>query len=194
MTIISQILSLYICSAAGILTLFVFVIARFFDNLGSELVSIKDEAGIRVRFGCPSVISANYLPELIGMIIKEFPVIRPHITELDGNSCFSTLVNRELDIAISMGTVPRSKAIVTKKLNSIPMAMILPEGHRFIKEGFWPKTDFATEKWIAIQEDCGGTQDLREGLSQYGVVPDFVASTNSIEAALSYVEMKLGIV
>ncbi len=38
MTIISQILSLYIWSAAGILMLFVFVIARFFDKRRREQI------------------------------------------------------------------------------------------------------------------------------------------------------------
>lgn len=35
--------------------------------------------------------------------------------------------------------------------------------------------------------------ELLAGLSQFGITPEFSASTNSIEAALDYVEMGLGI-
>jgi DNA-binding transcriptional LysR family regulator len=76
---------------------------------------------------------------------------------------------------------------------SLPLCLVLPHGHRFIKDGFWPKSDFAREKWIAVQEQSGGAQELREGLMQFGVAPEFSASTNSIDAALKYVEMGLGI-
>ena len=70
---------------------------------------------------------------------------------------------------------------------------MVPESHRFVKKGFWPKSDFAAERWIAVQEDTGGVDDLKNGLSNFGIVPDFSASTNSIEAALNYVSIGLGI-
>lgn len=167
--------------------------AKFFDNLESEISSIKDEAGIRIRFGCPSIISANYLPELISILLQNFPALRPHVTELEGGTSFTALINREIDAAVSFGPPPRSKSIIVKSLFTIPMALVLPQGHRFLKQGYWPKDDFAKEKWIAIQEQSGGTRDLLEGLSSFGISPEFVASTNSVQAAFRYIEMGLGI-
>jgi DNA-binding transcriptional LysR family regulator len=167
--------------------------ASFFDNLELQLALIKDQAGVRVRFGCPSVISANYFPELIGIVIDKFPQVRPHITELEGYGIFAALINKEIDVAISMCTPPKSKSITSKKLLSIPMALIVPAKHRFATDGFWPKSDFINEKWIAIQDSSGGTQELRQGLSLLGISPQFVASTNSVEATLMYVNMGLGI-
>jgi len=168
-------------------------IAKFFDSLETEISSIKDEAGIRVRFGCPSIISANYLPELMSMLLENFPSLRPHVTELEGGTSFTALINREIDVAVSFGAPPRSKSIVVKPLFTIPMSLVLPQGHRFLKHGCWPKDDFAKEKWIAIQEQSGGTRDLLEGLSSFGISPEFVASTNSVQAAFRYIEMGIGI-
>ncbi len=165
-------------------------LARFFDNLESDLLALKDDAGVRIRFGCPSVISSNYLPELIRRMIEKFPVVRPYISELDGYDGATALINREIDIAISFVDLIRSKAVTAKKLMSVPMAMIVPENHRFVKEGFWPKSDFAREKWISVQ---ARNEELEEGLSQYGLTPEYVASTTSIAAALKYVEMGIGI-
>ena len=92
-----------------------------------------------------------------------------------------------------MADLPRSKSIVSTKIVSLPLAVIVHENHRFVKKGFWPKTDFAEEKWIAVQERTGGVDDLKAGLTNYGIVPEFSASTNSIEAALNYVTMGIGI-
>lgn len=168
-------------------------ISKFFDNIEAEVNTIKDSSGLRIRFGCPSVISSNYLPDLVRKILEKYKHIRPFIHELDGNRNYNALLDKEIDIAISCFEPPKSRMITVKKLFTIPMALILPEDHRFLKGGFWPKADFATEKWIAIQEDSGGTLELLEGLSRLGISPEFVVSTNSIEAAMKYVEMKLGI-
>lgn len=172
--------------------LFKFV-SKFFDNLDSELLAVKDDSGVRVRFGCPSVISSNYFPELVSIIVRKYPAMRPHVSELDGYKPFISLINREIDVSLSFGNPPRSKSVVVHDVVSIPLCIVLPKEHRFLKDGFWPKSDFAKEKWIAVQEQSGGTQELREGLIQFGVTPEFSASTNSIEAALKYVEMGLGI-
>ncbi|HAN22007.1 MAG TPA: hypothetical protein DCP51_10140 [Clostridiales bacterium] len=167
-------------------------LARFFESLSAEISSLKD-AGIRLRFGCPSVISSNYLPPLIRQVRARFPELRPHVSELDGIRSLAALANREIDVAISFQGIPKSKSIIAKKLLTIPLALVIPRGHRFSTGRFWPKTDFAGEKWIAIQEESGGTHELREGLSQFGISPEIVASTNSVEAALQYVEMGLGL-
>jgi DNA-binding transcriptional LysR family regulator len=167
--------------------------AKAFNDLESTLKSLKDDVGIRLKVACPSVISANFLPKIISGLIDDFPFLRPNILEIEGNGVFGAIFNKEIDIAITMADLPRSKSIVSTKIVSLPMAVIVPENHRFVKKGFWPKTDFAEEKWIAIQERTGGVDDLKAGLTNYGIVPEFSASTNSIEAALNYVSMGIGI-
>lgn len=168
-------------------------ISPFFEGLEPCLASLKETSRTLVRLGCPAVISAHYLPELVALLLERYPNIQPNVVELEGTSIYGALLNREIDIAITMAALPRSKAIETKKLLTIPLCMVLPEDHLFLKEGFWPKSDFAKVKWIALQEQTGATRDLREGLSQFGISPEFVASTNSVEAVLNYVSMGLGI-
>jgi len=167
--------------------------AKAFNDLESTLKSLKDEVGIRFRVACPSVVSVNFLPEIIANILAKFPFLRPNILEIEGNAVFGALLNKKIDIAISMANIPRSKLILATKIISLPLALIVPGNHRFVQEGFWPKSDFAIEKWIAIQEETGGVDDLKTGLINLGIVPEFSASTNSIEAALNYVSMGIGI-
>ena len=166
---------------------------KAFRDLELTLRSLKDDGAVNLRVACPSVISVNFLPQIISPLLNEFPYLRPNIVEIEGNAIFAALLNKNIDIAISMADLPRSKSILSTKIITLPLALVLPENHRFIKKGFWPKSDFATERWIAVQEDTGGVDDLKSGLSNLGIVPDFSASTNSIEAALNYISIGLGI-
>ena len=168
-------------------------LAKFFDNVDAELSSLKDRSGIRLRIGCPSIISSRYLSGLIRELVAKYSGIRPCVFELDGMANVSSLMNRELDVAISFSIPEGSAALSGKLLYEFPMCLVVPEGHRFASKGFWPKSDFAAERWIAIQEASGGTHELRVGLTQFGISPEYSVSTNSIEAALDYVELGLGI-
>ena len=168
-------------------------IAKFFDNVDAELSSLKDRSGVRLRIGCPSIISSHYLSGLIRELVAAHPEIRPCVYELDGMASMSALFNREVDVAISFSAPERSASLESRQLFEFPMCIVVPESHRFVSKGFWPKSDFASVRWIAIQEASGGTHELRVGLTQFGLSPEYSASTNSIEAALDYVELGLGL-
>lgn len=167
--------------------------SKFFDELETTVKNIEDDAGVRVKIACPQVISVNFLPQIITHLIKEFPNLRPNVVELEGRQIFGYLLNKEIDVAITMSDLPRSKLIQSTKILSLPLSIIVPVDHKFVKEGFWPKTDFAEAKWISIQEHTGGDEDLKEGLTNFGISPEFTASTNSVEAAMNYVAAGVGI-
>lgn len=167
--------------------------SKFFSELETTVKSLKDNEGVRLRIACPSVISVNFLPRIIGPLIKDFPFIRPNVVELEGYQIFGALFNKEIDVGITMADLPRSKLIASTKIIALPKSLVVPENHKFVTEGIWPKADLAEAKWISIQEKTGGNDDLRQGLSNLGITPEFSASTNSVEAAMNYVSIGLGI-
>ena len=167
--------------------------SRFFNELESTIKKLDDDAGVRLRIACPVVISVNYLPRIIQPLLKEFPFLRPNVIELEGHHIFGALFNREIDVAITMSDLPRSKSLASTKILSLPLSVVVPENHKFVKDGFWPKTDFADAQWISIQEKTGGDEDLKQGLSNLGITPEFTASTNSVEAAMNYISIGVGI-
>ena len=167
--------------------------SKFFNELETVLKNLEDDTGIKLKIACPSVISVNYLPKIISPLLKEFPALRPNVIELEGHLIYGALFNKEIDVAITMSDLPRSKSIASTKILTLPLSVIVPEKHQFVKEGFWPKTDFADAQWISIQEHTGGDEDLKQGLSNLGITPEFSASTNSVEAAMNYVSIGLGI-
>jgi DNA-binding transcriptional LysR family regulator len=167
--------------------------SKFFNELETTLKNLEDDAGLRLRIACPQVISVNYLPRIIGPLLEDFSNLRPNVVELEGRLIFSALLNKEIDVGITMSELPRSKSIISTKILTLPLSLIVPENHKFVKEGFWPKTDFAEAKWISIQEKTGGDEDLKQGLTNFGITPEFTASTNSVEAAMNYVSIGVGI-
>jgi DNA-binding transcriptional LysR family regulator len=168
-------------------------VAPFFARLDGELADLRQGAGVRLRFGCPLVISAHYLPELIARVVRQRPELQPHITELEGSRIFTALVAKEIDVAIAFAPPPRARNVTVHPLLTLPLCLVVPTGHPFAREGFWAKADFSGVRWIALQEPTGGTDPLREGLSRLGLVPEFAAATNSIEAALNYVARGIGL-
>ncbi len=168
-------------------------LSHFFDNIDSRLATLRNAAAIPLRLGCPSVISSHYLPLLIRELMEKYPSLLPRIFEADGRHAVSMLTENEVDAAITFAAPSQNKSLHVVRLAKIPMALVVPANHRFASRGFWPKSDFPGERWIAIQENTGGTLELLAGLSQFGLTPEFSVSTNSIEAALDYVEMGMGI-
>jgi len=168
-------------------------VGPFFDRLDEELSRLRDAAGIRLRLGCPAVISSHYLPELVSRLVAARPEVRPQITELEGVRVFAALQAQELDVAIAFAAPPRTRQLAVHELLTLPNCLVAPAGHPFVREGYWAKRDLAAVRWIALQEATGGTRDLREGLLRLGLTPEFAASTNSIEAALNYVAHGLGL-
>ena len=79
----------------------------------------------------------------------------------------ASLEAKEADVAVLFLTKHRSKSLEIRNLAHFPMALVVPAGHRFAVKGFWPKSDFSAERWIAIQEKSGGTEELLAGLSRF---------------------------
>lgn len=172
--------------------LFKFV-STFFDNLERELVAVKDESAERVSFGCPMIISVNYFPELLASLKTKFNKILPCVKEVEGSEIFTELLANNVDIAVTLAPVPQNKKLSSKKIASLPLSIVVPESHSFASDGFWAKSDFKKQQWVCLQGTTGGSSELVEGMAILGATPEFVVSTNSVEAALSYVESGFGI-
>ena len=168
-------------------------LAGFFDNLDAELVAVKDESAVRISLGCPMIISSNYFPELVSVMKLQFTKILPCITEIEGSDLFAQILSRRVDIGVTMANLPVNKILCSKKIISLPMSIVVPTGHAFTEKGFWPKADFPKQQWICLQGSTGGSSELIEGMTLLGATPNFVVSTNSVDAALNYVESGFGI-
>lgn len=109
-------------------------LSRFFDNIESELATLGGDAPIRFRIACPSIISAKYLPKLIGELTAKFPKLRPNVFEADGVQCLARLNRKEVDVAIAFSVQYKSKSLEIMNLAKFPMALVVPVGHRFAQK------------------------------------------------------------
>jgi DNA-binding transcriptional LysR family regulator len=162
-----------------------------------KLATIEDElSGLhrtRLRIGCAAFISDNYIPEILPGLMKDFPDVLTQVFELEGNDPYRSLISRDIDLVISSEAPPRSRAIVSEILLTLPFSIIVPKGHPFEKELIWSESFMMRTKWVSLQENTGGMFKLATELKKVSLTPSYSAATNSVSTALKYISMGLGI-
>lgn len=162
-----------------------------------KLATIEDElSGLhrtRLRIGCAAFISDNYIPEILPGLMKDFPDVLTQVFELEGNDPYRSLISRNIDLVISSEAPPRSRAIVSEILLTLPFSVIVPKGHPFEKELVWSESFMMRTKWVSLQENTGGMFKLATELKKVSLTPSYSAATNSVSTALKYISMGLGI-
>ena len=162
-----------------------------------KLATIEDElSGLhrtRLRIGCAAFISDNYIPEILPGLMKDFPDVLTQVFELEGNDPYRSLISRNIDLVISSEAPPRSRAIVSEILLTLPFSVIVPKGHPFEKELVWSESFMMRTKWVSLQENTGGMFKLATELKKVSLTPSYSAATNSVSTALKYISMGLGV-
>ena len=161
-----------------------------------KLATIEDElSGLnrtRLRIGCSAFISDNYIPEILPGLMEEFPDVLTQVYELEGNEPYRSLIARDIDLVISSEAPPKSRAITSEAILTLPFSIVVPKGHPFEKELIWSETFLMKTKWVSLQENTGGMLRLAEELKKISLTPSYSAATNSMSTALKYVSMGLG--
>jgi DNA-binding transcriptional LysR family regulator len=165
----------------------------FMEKLATIEDDIKGLHRTRLRIGCAAVISDHYIPEILPGLIEEFPDVLTQVFELEGNNPYKSLITRNLDMVISSEAPPRSRAIISKLILTLPLCLIVPKDHPFTKKIEWTESFFMNTKWICLQENTGGMLKLTEELKKICLSPSYSAGTNSIATALKYISMNLGV-
>ena len=168
-------------------------VAPFMEQLATLEDDLQGFHRIRLKIGCSTLISDSYLPKLLPQLMERFPELLPHVFDLDGYDSYKRLISRELDIVISADPVPRSKAIETIHLLSLPMAIIMPKDHPLVDSFEWDHKKLRAERWIALNENYGSMSNLSQELKRVSLTPSYGAATNSITSALKYVSIGLGL-
>lgn len=168
-------------------------VGPFMEDVATLEDDLKGLRRLRLKIGCPGLISENYLTQILPILMKKHPNFLPQIVELEGLEPYKSLITRDLDIVISSEKIPRSNAIKTVKILTLPFSVIISKKHPLAKNFNWDENLLRGERWISLQERTGGMRILFEEMSKIGMSPTFSAATNSISTALKYIGMNLGI-
>jgi len=168
-------------------------VAPFMEKLSSIEDELRGLHRTRLRIGCPALISDYYIPELLPGLMEDFPDVMTQVFELEGNDPYRRLLARDIDLVISSEPPPRSKAVITHEVLTLPFSIVVPEGHPFIKELKWEEVFLMRTKWVALQENTGGMVRLAEELKKLTLTPSYSAATTSITTALKYISIGLGV-
>lgn len=168
-------------------------VAPFMEKLATIEDDLKGLHRTRLRIGCAAFISDNYIPDILPGLMAQFPDVLTQVYELEGNAPYRSLITRDIDLVISSEAPPRSRDIITENVLTLPLSLVVPEGHPFTEEMIWSESFLMHTKWIALQENTGGMLRLSEELKKISLTPSYSAGTNSVSTALKYISIGLGV-
>lgn len=165
----------------------------FMEQLATLEDDLKGLHRVRFRIGCPALIADYYVPELLPRLAEKHPELLPQVFELEGREPYKNLVSREVDLVISSEPLPRSKALTSINMISLPYTLVVPKDHELAKNFAWDYDHLQDVRWISLQESSGGMILLNQEINKLGLTPSYGAATNSITTAMKYVKIGLGI-
>ena len=168
------------------------VVAPFMEKLATIEDELRDLDKQRLRLGCASLIAEHYIPQILPDLMKKYPKLMPVINELEGRSPYRDLISGDLDVVISSEPLPRSKKFNNETLLTIPYRVIVKKESPLVKKFQWSEQCLDSMSWVALQEDSYSMSLLKQEMRKHGCAPVYGALTNTISAALKYIQLGLG--
>lgn len=175
-----------------------------FQASARKVISAVAEAGMVDRgrpealtgsltLGVTSLVAGYYLAELFARFQRSHPSVRVTVVEDAPQFLEHLLVNGEVDLAIMVSNaLGDPQALVVETLTSSPSRVWMASSHALAARAELTLADCASVPQIVLEADrVEGV--LRAVWSRYGLHPDVVLRTSSLEAVRSLVGVGAGI-
>ncbi|MCP3098081.1 LysR family transcriptional regulator [Myxococcus sp. K15C18031901] len=145
-----------------------------------------------VTLGTLHTVGAYLLPDILPAFAREYPEVRPRLSEGMAAVLEEGVAHGTLDLAILSLPVRRAD-LVSQKLWEEPLMLAVPRGHRLTKVGGpVALADVVEETWVVIPS-MSGTRALEAACEARGVTPRVALETDNAEAMRRMVEQGLGV-
>lgn len=172
---------------------------RFFLRKARRILGEMDTAAEQVaaKFGSetPPVrlgFIGPFLDDLIAPAARDFARLHPRtkvsLLDLTPQEQVERLMSGELDIAILGNVSPRDqRRLRAEELMSIPMAAVLPSGHRRAEARSIDLADLSKEDWVSLTDEKfpGRRAFLQETCGQAGFRPKLIRDAETIPLMLA---------
>lgn len=175
-----------------------------FQASARKVISAVSEAGMIDRgreqqltgslsLGVTSLVAGYYLAELMARFQRSHPSVRINVIEDTPQFLEHLLINGEVDLAIMVtNALGDPQALVVEQLTSSPNRVWLASSHPLAERGELTLAECAATPQVVLEADrVEGV--LRALWSRYGLHPDVVLRTSSLEAVRSLVGVGAGI-
>ncbi|WAM28021.1 LysR family transcriptional regulator [Myxococcus sp. NMCA1] len=158
----------------------------------SELERLSGTPHGVVSLGTLHTVGAYLLPDIIPAFARQFPEVRPRLSEGLAPAMEEGVARGALDLAILSLPVRRAD-LVAQRLWEESLVLAVPRGHRLTKSGKPVTMDEVVEEPWVIIPDMSGTRAMEAACEARGVTPRLAVETDNAEAMRRMVERGLGV-
>ncbi|QDE66922.1 LysR family transcriptional regulator [Myxococcus xanthus] len=158
----------------------------------SELERLSGTPHGVVSLGTLHTVGAYLLPDIIPAFARQFPEVRPRLSEGLAPAMEEGVARGALDLAILSLPVRRAD-LVAQRLWEESLVLAVPRGHRLTKSGKPVTMDEVVEEPWVIIPGMSGTRAMEAACEARGVTPRLAVETDNAEAMRRMVERGLGV-
>lgn len=177
--------------------------ARFLSHARNIIAAVNEAAqsplrvdtgtADRVRIGLTYTVAGYFMPRHHARFLRSYPQIEIELAELPRNAIEHRLVEGDLDMAVILVSNLRNKeAIGFETLFRSHRRLWVPPGHHLLSAQSVTMADVAAEPYIMLTVD-EAAQTAGSYWTQYGLSPNVVFHTASVEAVRSMVAAGMGV-
>jgi DNA-binding transcriptional LysR family regulator len=155
-----------------------------FDELRigvKEIESLADPGAGEVRIACGEVLSAGVLPHIIEHMLQRYPCIRFEMTELSSVADYSQLVERKVDVRLSLLVKPMEREIAkdfdTEILYHDHICLAVGAQSPWVRRRKIDLAELVGEKFVMPPFDAQGPSAIRAAFEARSLPPPSLAVT-----------------
>jgi DNA-binding transcriptional LysR family regulator len=163
-----------------------------YEQLKSELNSLKSSAGSRINIAAIFSIGMHTLPEYVKTFMVRYPNVNVHIEYFSADRIYELVSTGDIDIGL-LAVPKRDKRLEVYDFEDEPLVLACSPRHPLASESQIDIHQIQFEKFIAFEENVPTRVWIDNILQRYNIVVRPVMEFDNIETIKRAVEINAGI-
>jgi DNA-binding transcriptional LysR family regulator len=163
-----------------------------YEQLRSELNTLKSSAGDRINVAAIFSIGMHTLPDYVKRFMVSYPNVHVHIEYLSADRIYELVMSGEIDVGL-VAVPKKDKRLEVYEFESEPLVLACSPKHSLANESQVDIHRLQFERFIAFEKDVTTRIWIDGILERYNVVVRPVMEFDNIETVKRAVEINSGI-
>lgn len=170
----------------------------FFSRMGYVEESIKGDKGKHLRICASASVLRTHLPNVLEKMKLRIPELRLSLREVEPAEVYTSLINQEADISISVIYGKLTDGLKAEELLRLPIVLLVPETCHveslddLLEENTEGAGFLANLPLVGLPENEALYKLFQQGLKEKGVEWKVSVEVNSLDVIQSYVRRGFG--
>lgn len=163
-----------------------------YEQLRSELNTLKSSAGDRINVAAIFSIGMHTLPDYVKRFMVSYPNVHVHIEYLSADRIYELVMSGEIDVGL-VAVPKKDKRLEVYEFENEPLVLACSPKHSLANESQVDIHELQFERFIAFEKDVTTRIWIDGILERYNVVVRPVMEFDNIETVKRAVEINSGI-